>query len=172
MSRAKKEKAAGPAIESREEMERAVGRICELTIRRDELTTRMDEELMRVREGYEAQLADLEPQIATELAAAECWAEENPEQFGGKKSIQMLHGVVGYRTGTPKLKTLRGLTWDAAVRAVRSVHPDYVRVKEEVDKERILAERDILGGDLAKMGVRVVQDETFFVEPEREAVAS
>ena len=45
----------------------------------------------------------------------------------------------------------------------------YVRIKEEIDKDRLLADRETLGKDkMASMGVEVVQDESFFVDPKRE----
>ncbi len=156
-------------VRTREEMEAVVGEICALSIRQDELVAQRDAYLMEVRERYKASLAEIEPRIARLLERAESWAEAHPEEFGKAKSIEMTHGVVGYRTGQPKLKTLAKWTWDRVLQALKDgPRNPYVRVREEVDKERLLADRDALGPRLSEFGLRVMQDEVFYVQPHRE----
>ena len=95
------------------------------------------------------------------------------------------HGTIGFRTGTPKLKLLRGFTWISALPLVKEFLPDYVRQSEEVAKDKLLADRDadvMTAGDplgpgtpmkeqMAKCGIQVVQEEAFFVEPKKEETA-
>lgn len=99
----------------------------------------------------------------------------------------MAHGVIGFRTGTPKLKTLKGFTWASALELVKTFLPSYLRQTEEIAKDRLLADRDLdkvgvtdnglilneipMSQAMAKCGIQVVQDETFFVEPKNEEVA-
>ena len=95
----------------------------------------------------------------------------------------MAHGVIGFRTGTPKLKLLKGFTWASVEKLVKVFLPDYVREKTEVAKDRLLADRNLedvgvtdslvivempMIDAMAKCGLQVVQDETFFVEPKSE----
>ena len=94
----------------------------------------------------------------------------------------MTHGVIGFRTGTPKLKLLKGFTWASALQLVKKFLPGYVRQTEEVAKDKLLADRELSEvsfGDAVKTlkpmkeamddcGIQVVQDETFFVEPKSE----
>lgn len=54
----------------------------------------------------------------------------------------MAHGVIGFRTGTPKLKTLKGFTWASALQLVKEFLPGYVRQTEEIAKDKLLADRD------------------------------
>lgn len=164
----KRKKLVLEPIKDRAEMEDVVREICELSIMEDDVRVRMDEELLRVRENYEALLADLKPRVDRLLERAEAWAEEHPHEFGTRKSIVMVHGTVGYRTGTPKLKTLAKWTWAKVLTVLQAQFPEYVRRREEVDKDRILADRQKLGARLPEIGVKVVQEETFFVDPARE----
>jgi phage host-nuclease inhibitor protein Gam len=115
-------------------------------------------------------MSSIKVDLAARLDAAETWAGENAAEFAGKKSIVMVHGTVGYRTGKPRLKTLRGWTWDRVLGVLETAFPEYVRVKKTVDKERLLADQDKLGPDrMRRVGCTTVQDETFFVEPHRES---
>lgn len=164
----KRKKLLVDPIKDLAEMEDVVREICELSIMEDDARVRLDEELMRVRENYEALLAEIKPRVDRLLERAEAWAESHPEEFGSRKSIVMMHGTLGYRTGTPKLKTLSKWTWGHVLEVLKDQFPEYVRRKEEVDKDRLLQDRQKLGARLSDIGVRVVQDESFFVEPNRE----
>jgi phage host-nuclease inhibitor protein Gam len=96
--------------------------------------------------------------------------ENQAELFSRKKSLDMTHGTIGFRTGTPKLKTLKGFTWAAALQLVKDYLPAFVRTTEEIAKDKMLAERDTEGmmEQMAKCGIAVTQDETFYVEPKKE----
>lgn len=161
-------KLKAPTIKSREEIEALVGDLARLTNFQQQTTALMDQRITEVRAEYETQLAEAEQQKAALMEAARQWAEANPEEFGKTKSIEMLHGTMGCRIGMPTLKTLSGWTWDRVLEKLRTVpaYAVFIRTKQEVDKATILDLReDLLDGDLRAMGVRVVQDETFFVEP-------
>lgn len=163
-----KKAAVKPPV-SREEMEALVGEIAALSIDRDSMTVEMDERLQAIRSEYEASLADNRLQLDAKLEAARLWALANPESFGEKKSIEMVHGIIGFRIGMPKLKTLRGCTWNFVLEQLARLRlTNYIRSKAEPDRERIIADRDKLSDRLAALGVEVVQEEAFYVEPKRE----
>lgn len=165
-------KLSAPAIKTREEMDRLVGKISEYTIDRDLLKTTMDQRLQDVRDQYAEQLGEIESILDSKMALAQDWAEANPSEFGNKKSIEFLHGTIGWRTGTPKLKTLSGWTWDRVKEAIKGIPKfavNYLRQIEEINKEALLADREIIEPEILRvMGVKVVQDESFFCDPKRE----
>ena len=68
-----------------------------------------------------------------------------------------------FRTGTPKLKTLKGFTWASALELVKEFLPDYVRQTWDIAKDKLLADRDAeeMLSRMAKCGMQVVQDEAF-----------
>lgn len=168
----KRLKLSTPPIKTKEEMERLVGEIRELTIRRDAQTLQRDQERAALDEKYESPLAEIGEQLDAKMVLAQDWAEHNPAEFGTRKSIDFINGQVGFRTGQPKLVKLSGWTWERILEAVVRVLPDYVRVKQEVDRERLIADRDTLTPVLKEVGVKVDQDESFFVEPTRDEIGA
>lgn len=126
---------------------------------------------VKIREKYADRLAELEGQKEESFNILQAWASENKgELFTKKKSLDMVHGTIGFRTGTPKLKTLKGFTWASALQLVREFLPSYIRTTEEITKDKLLADRDVEGmcDNMSRCGIQVVQDETFFVEPKKE----
>lgn len=111
-------------------------------------------------------LVEIRKRLETEAERAQLWAEAHPEKFAKRKSLELTHGKLGFRTGTPKLKTLPKWTWGKVLDYLRGMRWSYrfTRIVEEIDKEAILASK-LDAATLAQVGVKVVQDETFFVEP-------
>lgn len=139
----------------------------------------------KIREKYADRLAVLTEEKDKAFDTLQAFATENQaELFAKKKSLDMAHGVIGFRTGTPKLKTLKGFTWTSALQLVKRFLPDYVRLTEDIAKDKLLADRDgnvaMAVSDspslveipvrkaMAECGMQVVQDETFYVEPKKE----
>jgi len=126
---------------------------------------------VKIREKYADKIAELEGQKAAAFDTLQAYASENKgDLFTKKKSLDMVHGTIGFRTGTPKLKTLKGFTWVSALQLVREFLPSYIRTTEEITKDKLLADRDVEGmcDNMSRCGIQVVQDETFFVEPKKE----
>jgi phage host-nuclease inhibitor protein Gam len=133
-----------------------------------------NEQIAKVEQSYALDLAALDTAKATLTGQIQRWAEANPAEFGKKKSIETPCGKFGFRTGTPKLSPLnRKWTWASILAAMKSnpFWAGWVRIKEEVDKEKILADArpsELSTDLLATVGIRVTQDETFFIEPKLE----
>jgi phage host-nuclease inhibitor protein Gam len=164
----KRIKSKGSVIRSRAEAETFVGRVRSLVIRRAELMAQREAQVKALDDRFKSEVGHLNEQIDLDTELLRGWAESNPSEFGSSKSLQCLHGVFGWRTGQPQLKTLSGFTWDRVLEKLRTLTPfrGFIRTKEEVDKAAILAKRDeMLPADLRTIGVRVVQEETFFVDP-------
>ena len=164
----KRIKLAGPMIKTREQAVDFAREIAVLIVGKRAIEAEMDRELIRVRQVFEKAVADRSKEVEEKATVLETWAEANPDEFGKAKSVDLVHAVVGWRTGQPALKTAKGWTWKKVLQKMRSVagYEGFIRVKEEVDKEGIIAAREqLLAGDLLQMGVRIVQAEAFFVEP-------
>ena len=162
--------AATVSIITRDECETLVGQITELTIKKQQLVSEMDEQISTIRSRYETTLGNLDARIEEMTNRCRDWACANTAEFGSKKSIAFTQGVLGFRTGTPKLKTLVGFTFARVLDSLRSVKwgAAYIRIKEEVDKEKLIADYGSMtleSSELREIGVKVDQDETFFVDP-------
>lgn len=141
----------------------------------------------KIREKRADELTRLSDEREKAFDTLQAYAVENQaELFTKKKSLDMTHGTIGFRTGTPKLKTLKGFTWASALNLVKRFLPDYIRIDEEIAKDKMLADRNNvvpverpngketmapLTEAMAQCGIMVTQDETFFVEPKKEEAA-
>lgn len=143
----------------------------------------------KIREKYQERLTVLTAEREQAFETLQAFAVENKsELFAKRKSLEMAHGTIGFRLGTPKLKTLKGFTWASALTLVKKFMPGYVRTTEEIAKDRLLADRDLervpfdcadipfneipMSRAMVECGIMVTQDEAFFVEPKSEETAS
>ena len=137
------------------------------------LVAEMDARLIEVKADYETRIAKLDALINATAEDLQAWAVANPEEFGKKKSIELLAGTLGFRTGTPKLALLnRRWTWDLVLAAIEQLGFQFTRIKTEVDKEAILSfvaeasdKEAVTAKVLTPIGVKVTQGESFFIEP-------
>ncbi len=138
-----------------------------------QITAKMDVEITKIRERYQDELQTLQTEKEEQFARMQSYAENNRGDFGSRKSIEFAHGVLGFRTGTPKLKTRQGFTWSSVTNLLKEYLPADVRTREEPAKDRLLADRDdpAVLGLFTKVGIMVDQDETFYVEPKKEMQA-
>ena len=159
-----------PLISTRSEAEAAMNDLSLAANNKRKLAAKMDAERLAIENKYAGDLAVCDAFVKEKSEALRAWAESNPTEFGKKKSIEFLAGTLGFRTGTPKLALLsRAWNWDkvlATLKANLKFKP-FIRTKEEVDKDAIIGTITSIkdGWDGAEIGVKVVQDESFYVEP-------
>ncbi|MEG2760174.1 MAG: host-nuclease inhibitor Gam family protein [Mucinivorans sp.] len=158
---------------SREQAEEAFAAYAAADARIQQLTAKMDGEITKIRERYQDELTEKGEAKCRAFEVMESFAMANREElFTKKKSLDMTHGVLGFRTGTPQIKNRKGFTWSAVTKMLKEFLPDYIRTKEEPDKERLLADRtkDKVAAQFERCGIMVAQDEAFYVEPKKEEV--
>ena len=152
----------------------------------EKITASIELECAKAREKYQSRLATLESEKQAAFDTLEAFATTNKDElFSKKKSLEMAQGTIGFRTGTPKLKTLKGFTWASALELAKRFLPfTYIRQTEEIAKDKLLADRDMkevviydkskdgrtvtMQEALQAVGIQVAQDETFYVEPKTE----
>lgn len=168
----KKQKTQATTIKTREELEAVMGEYALALITRGQVALAMEEKINLVRKDYEGRLADFDAEIEALFGNLEAWAALNPTDFAGKKSVDMVHGTLGFRTGNPALKTIKGCKWEHVLDMLKCAGMGkYVRQIEEPNKDALLADREIIGAaKLAALGLRVEQTERFYVEPKTETV--
>lgn len=163
----KRIKLTAPALKTRADVEAILNEIALTTINRNKALLAMDQQITAIRERHEATINQCNTALEQKTELIRAWAEAHPEEFGKAKSLDLFHALIGWRTGQPTLKTLKGWTWDAVLEAVRNLgFQKYIRTKEELNKQAMLAERDLFTEDgLRQLGLRLAQQESFFVEP-------
>lgn len=154
-----------------EQMEMAFSEYATADARLAKINAELDVQITNLREKRADEIAQLTEQKDKNFEIVQAYALANRDElFSKKKSIDGTHGTFGFRTGTPRLKTLRGITWAASLKLIKAFLPDYVRVKEEPAKDMLIADREIpeVASKLQDCGIEVVQDETFFIELKKE----
>lgn len=167
MSRVKKKVIAGI---SRETADEAFALYADVHNELAKMEVKMNEELNKVRDKYQEKITQLEEQKEQQFEVLQVYATEQKEGWGKRKSLEMLHGKIGFRTGTHKLKCGKGFNWTSVTALLKEYFPEYIRTVEEPNKEKLIGDRENEGFDniCKKVHIKVVQDETFYVEPKVE----
>ena len=132
----------------------------------DKINAEINEQIIKIKEKYKDRISVLEATQSEAFEEIKSYATENKSSlFEKKKSVEFDDGIFGFRTGTPKLKLIKGFKWDTVLEKIKMILPkDYIRYVEEIAKDKILADRDKLVEKLPECGVEVVQDESFYVK--------
>ena len=163
-----------PSIESRVAFDRCVDDIALSMVSLRRLEAVRDERIQEVRAEWDPACNQQIERIKALSLLAEKYAEEHrAELLPGKiKSCDTALAIFGFRTGMPQLKLLSKWTWEkvlAALKGDSAMRELFVRPKEEVDKAALIsagAVRQNLGDtSLSAFGCKVVQEETFYIEP-------
>lgn len=165
------------AVETRDELERTMGEYAAATLAVEARRTEMEDRLRAVRDEYEQDLAALRLAAEVPFKQLELWARRHPEAFEGRRSLELVHGTIGYRTGMPRVAVKRGTDEDRLCELLESHgYARAVRTVRELDKEEIIrcarsedgAERHFADGLAAEFGLRVSQTERFYAEARRD----
>lgn len=154
-----------------EQMEDAFASYAVADAKLQKINATMDEQMTKIREKYSSEIEGLQEAKDSAFEIVQAYATENKvDLFQKKKSLDSVHGTLGFRLGTPKLKMLKGFTWPAVTNLIKEFLPNYVRSVDETAKDKLLADRENeeVNKLFPKVGISVVQDETFFIELKKE----
>ena len=139
-------------------------------------TADMDAELLVVKADYQPDMDTHQSVIDAGCEWLSDFAESHPEIFPkDRKSVTWAAGKFGYRTDTPSLALAkRSFGWAQILAVIAGKRlRKFIRTKMEVDKDAILARCGTLEKPtkfqqrtLPALGLKLVQDEKFFVEPD------
>ena len=128
----------------------------------------IEEKVDAIRQRYDEKLAQQTKERDEALLEVKRVADEAREELfvSGAKSLKTSRGVVGYKLAKPKLVLEGGKSWAELTDTVKELAPDYIRVKVEVARDRLYADRELpfVKRLLETIGAKVVQDEMFYVE--------
>ena len=159
-----------PTTITKQEAEDAFATYAEADAHHELLNHEMEQAIARIRQRYAPEVENLAALKAQTFAMLMAYAENNRADFGKKKSMELANGLIGFRTGTPSLKTARGYTWNSVTNLLALHYPAYIRQVQEPAKDKILAERyqPETQTMLKQCGMLVNQTETFFVAPKKQ----
>jgi Bacteriophage Mu Gam like protein len=121
---------------------------------------------------HDREIAEISARMNRDRASLEAWGKATRKLWGEDKSLKMSHGTIGFRMSNRSLGLLPGWCWEDVIKTLmrlRKKFGAYIREKFEVDRALILShsrpERELLSeGTLKRLGLKVVQEECFFVE--------
>lgn len=178
----KKQKIEPVVIVSREGLQASTSALVNARLRHAELKVRMEQEVADVQRRYQDNFDTLNREIATLEAGIFVWAEKNrATEFSGKQSIDCTLAIIGFRKHPHAVEKIRSKdSWSdiaarlAALSDQKSgfIGENYVRYADPVvDKEKLIADRSVIPAQvLAMAGLRVIQDEQFYITPKSEII--
>jgi phage host-nuclease inhibitor protein Gam len=172
MGKTRQKKVLLPTTITKAEAEEAFADYAQADAKQQQISSKMDEAITKIRAKYADEITELTDKKDEAFEIMHAYAENNRDDFGKKKSMDLTHGTIGFRTGTPALKAAKGFTWKSITTLLAKNYKDFVRATIEPAKDKILADR--LNPEVKLMmddcGIIVDQAETFFVEPKKELV--
>lgn len=152
-----------PVPQSREQVVGAIAEIGQRQRERERIQAAMNDELAAVRQRYEEEARPHADAITRLSDGVHLWCEANRDELtnGGKtKTASLSSGEVKWRMRPHKV-SLRGL--DNIIDACKKLGlTRFLRVKEEVNKDAMLAEPDLAQ---TITGVSISQGEDFVIVP-------
>jgi phage host-nuclease inhibitor protein Gam len=153
-----------------EECTSAMGGLLDVTVQLEGLVAERDASVAKASAIYETSIDTARSRKAGIEAALEAYYYGHLAELetAGKKSAQLVNGVMGRRDNPAKLVLRnKAWSWGSVLVALRAKFGDrFVRTPPpEIDKEAVKAEIPEEG--LADVGLRLAQDETFYALPAR-----
>ena len=158
-------------IINREELPECMRRFSDATSKIKGIEAEIELATQEIRRKYQHKLDALMAVREDNFDKLQVFAEANKrELFVSKKSMELTHGTMGFRLGTPAVEKSKKVTWEGVLENLRLIDSNFVRTKEEANKELIIAGRQDAETmqKLRAIGLDVVQKETFFVEARAE----
>lgn len=147
----------------REEVTEAIAEIGRLQRERSRIQAAMNDEIAAVKQRHEEQARPLAEEIQRLADGVHLWCEANrPEltQEGKRKTANLASGEVRWRMRPPSVSA-RGL--DKIIQTLKDLRlTRFIRTKEELDKEAVLAEPDAVKHI---KGIGIKQSEDFVIVP-------
>ena len=156
-------------LKSFEDVDKELLRLGQIKARLQHEDAVYNDQLQQMRSEYESRVN--EDTIAAKLIHEniEKFCIQYKDEFEKRRSKELTHGTVGFRLGTPGVILLnRKYNWNTVLELIKKVRKMvYIRTKEEVNKDVILAEYasgEIDDDRLAGIGLKVDSKENFSID--------
>ena len=149
--------------QNRDQANELLSRIGVAQRQRTRIEADMNDAIAKIKEEFVARAIPVSEEISANTKALQHWCEANREnltEHGKFKTSKLAAGEVGWRMRPPKV-TLKDVA-KVIERIKEKGLLDFLRVKEDVNKETMLADPETA---LSIKGVSITQGEDFFVRP-------
>lgn len=153
------------SIDTRQEFDLAINLIATMSVEINELLAQKEARLQKVAIEEDDIINPKQEKIDTLIKAVEAYAAPRRVEIFGKdkKSAQTSLARFGYRNGQPTLKPMKGWKMDAVINELKSKEKGFcINTKETLNKK--VTRSTFKDDELASIGLKIVQKETFFIE--------
>lgn len=165
-----KSRVKSTGFETRGEFDAALDDVAAMLVEQRQLEADRDRRIQAIQEEYNDGILDIALKIKAKLALAEKYAKAHRGELlsGKKKSGETPLALFGFRTSTPSLVLLnRKWSWGQVVETLQlSGLGQFIMTKRSPDKDAMKAK--LSDEELAAVGCRISQSESFWVEPKLE----
>lgn len=130
------------------------------------IEAQLETEKQQISASFLPNILQLKQSIEKQGGILETYAQQRKQDWKGK-SIELIHGRIGFRMGNPKLTKDKNKTWEFITEIIRKKFPQYIRMNYQINKEAIISIR--LDKDFLKVQkachLNIIQEEAFFIEP-------
>lgn len=162
-SKLKTQAALFPVPQSKDDVNDAIAKIGLAQRERARIQAAMNDELAAIKEKYETQAAPYNSQIEQLGKGVQTWCEANRDALTKDNKVKFAgfpSGEVKWRMRPPRVGIR---VMENVLESLRKFGLDrMIRIKEEVNKEAILAEPDAVSGIA---GIKIEQGEDFVIVP-------
>ncbi len=150
-------------IETYEDADGALLKIGQLEAEILKEEAELNDKIQTIREIYEIKTYVARTMKAGLEAELMSFCSDNKKDFEKPRTKDLMHGTIGFRNTPPKVELLnRKYKWDTVVELLKKMRwgKEFVRVKDEVNKEAILeavAAKKMDDTKLASIGIKVDQ---------------
>lgn len=162
---AKKKIVKAPTVQAAQSRDEAELLLADIGASQREVTrieADMNDELSSIKAKFEEAAKPFNQAIQEKLLALQMWAEANRADLlpKGKKTVQLATGEVQWRNPPPSVRITGA---DAVLEILRLKKLErFIRTKEEINKEAILADQEAVAG---VKGISITQVEHFVAKP-------
>lgn len=162
-----KKRITTPATISRTEAEHILAEIRTLKLSESKIQADREAAVAEIDRRVNPELANIKDAVNARVKILQRWALDNKDLFDGKRTLDMQHGQLGWRTNPPSVKQVIKIDDQEQLHLVENhLGMDFLRQTWSIDKEAILAYRDLIKPEeLTKANLVIAQAETFFVTP-------
>lgn len=163
VTRIKTQAAEHRVPQNREEAVKMIAEIGNHQRERQRLKADMDDQITKLRKEYDQLMAPHVEQIKSLTSGVHTWAEANRDDLtqGGKvKTANMMTGEIRWRIAPPSVVLVR--VKEALEELKQKALKRFIRVKEEVNKEAILADQEAVQDC---KWIQIKQGEDFVIVP-------
>ena len=156
-------------IKSFDELDKALLRIGELDVSLSKKEASMNAHIQKVRDEFDQETKESRDEKFALETDIEVFCQSNKRAFDHERTKIFTHGEVGFSKNPPKVVQLnKKWTVKSSLEFIKKLFEGkYLRSKEEVNKDEILADyaaEKLDDSKLAAVGLRIEQEERFRIE--------